>query len=196
MDADKPTARPVSEDDRKLREVFRFDQEDLDANEAGAISKKQMKMLEGRRYSYSAGFVAVCMFGLGIRIALGMIDIPMMELMTAITVVFVGIAAILCVINYRQLSRDLNEHELLTVDGRIRMIESKHLFGEGTVFVPVMDALPFDLPTRLHIEGLYRVHFLPQSRTILSMERLFENESPQQATSRKGHTRYWSRDEH
>ena len=167
-------------DERRLRKIFHFTEDDLLANRRGQFSERQRQRLnqEAKAERASARSSAVILFviaaaGLAVGLTIGSIAptptgriliLLMMGLLWPSAWGWKGVKIILSV-------RALQEPRLRKVSGRIHIIGH----GEGEYTLQV-EGLEFDVdgnPAGVIMEGdEYTIHYLEATEEILSVEQL------------------------
>jgi hypothetical protein len=162
--------------------VLHFDAEDVEANEAGTLSPRQVADLKGERRSqfFWLGFFSVLYFG---ALVLLVVEIPFESLIAALMlgagVVGVGVASYNYATKINPLNKDLRDNHALAVDGRVdlslkpRGRRIQYSMAVGKMTFPIRKDVFLSFKNR----DPYRVYYAPHSKQILSVEWL-RNDNP------------------
>jgi hypothetical protein len=159
----------------RLMEVLRFDDADLEANQAGTLSPRQAAHLRLERRSE---FFWITFFGVffGATIALLLRQIPLNAPGVVPLLVLAAFVATVLVYHYLRrvapLSKDLHENRALAVDGRVDLSlkpkgrRIKYSMDIGKMRFPIRKDAFLSFKNR----DPYCVYYAPHSKQILSVE--------------------------
>lgn len=172
----KAPEKPKKYEDR-LMDAFAFDEDDLDANQAGQFSQAQIASLKAARNRAILQFVLMWLMigvlsaivvGLGMRA--GGLLLPVMAALLVISAFsFIFSKA-------RRLMQDLGENRILAAEGRVDL----SIQGDYDYFL-LVEKQRFRLKQKdifltFKNGDPYRIYYTPRSRQILSVEWLREND--------------------
>lgn len=163
--------------EERLMDVFRFDDDDLEANQAGQFSQAQIAHLKAARNTAIFQFALMWLFigvltavvvGIGMRVE-GALPPVMAGLLVISVLPFIFSKA-------RRLMKDVRENRILAAEGRVDL--SMRNYTDYSLFV---DKQRFDLKQKEAFLAFkngdpYRIYFAPHSKQILSVEWLREND--------------------
>ena len=165
MRDDEPLAPPtaptkyISGYQQALMEAFGFDQNSLEANKLGAISKIQMSAISKRRRRYWIGFIiftlaAFVLIAPGLRSG---------STGTAIALL-VGMPAFACLWKSWQLSRELRDQELRVAEGLLQRSNPQIIayMQLGNLWFQV----PYAQAEAVKAGEAHRIYYLPHSKAI------------------------------
>lgn len=180
----KAPEKPKKYEDR-LMDVFSFDEDDLDANQAGQFSRRQLDRLNSRRNSARYGGALLGLLGLmTIAIVLpaiaaadglsaGILGTPLL-IGIILAGIWFGLAA-----RARKLTADLHENRAAEIEGRVELVVGGGRYASYSLRV---DKLRFPLKQKAFLAfkngDPYRIYYAPHSKKILSVEWLRENDNP------------------
>jgi hypothetical protein len=172
-------------DNSNLKIAFRFDNEDLDANRNGYMTKKQRIRLLNKRWDRIApyaGFAAFLVFIFGCSLtSSGFSSRPINNTLSMLGLfffIFAPMIGVLILFAYRELRRikaDLYKGDISIAWGRARLDIMDH--GRGPARYKLsLEGIEFDI-SKAQLLALrhgerYRVFYAPNSKVILSVEPL------------------------
>jgi hypothetical protein len=159
----------------QLMNVLRFDEADIEANQAGTLSPRQSGELKAERRSqiFWLGFFSLLYFAvlilLGVRIFLVS---PIGTLLLGAGVVGLGVVGYSYTTKIEPLRRDVRENRALAVDGRVELSlkpkgrQIKYSMDIGKMRFPIRKDAFLSFKNR----DPYCVYYAPHSKQILSVE--------------------------
>jgi hypothetical protein len=172
-----------SKPEHLLMEAVGFDEDDLEANRAGYMSKGQRARLRAKRSSWiNISLVAV---GFGFLVAIVTItdDLQFRNSFTSrvgsFGLICVGIAGVVSYswLNWRKFDADLLKGEFDTIEGPIQLDVTSQ-GNRGTKYSVIIEGSRFNVTKPIFLAfkngDPYCIYYAPRSKTILSAEWLRE----------------------
>ena len=167
--------------EERLMDALRFDEDDLEANEAGYLSERQLKRLKSMRTSAALALIILALLFSSVFLFLASRSGSVSGALP-----FLGVGSLLLVVLflvYRSrvypLASDLRENETLASEGRIDL-SLKHQQQNRIEYFVRVNEMRFRVKKEtffaLKNGDPYRIYYAPRSKQILSAEWLREGD--------------------
>lgn len=163
--------------EERLMDIFAFDEDDLDANEAGQLSPAQGAQLQRARNTALSTFALMwllCGVLAAIVVVLGLRAPGLLPAVMAALLLTAGVSFAFSI--SRKLSADLRDRRVLAAEGRITL----SMLGASDYFLGV-EQMKFRLNKQETFLAFkngdpYRIYYAPRSQRILAVKWLREND--------------------
>jgi hypothetical protein len=175
----KTSEKPKKYEER-LMATFAFDEDDLEANQAGYFSAQQRDRFQAKHIKgvWTAAFFSLLVAGVLGGILVGIpTPSPIQIILTVGILMFGGLLSFFA-LQIRRLRADLQEDRVLTAEGRIDL-SLKTGQNKADYFLRVA-GMRFPIKKRAFLAfkngDPYRIYYAPHSKRILSVEWLRDND--------------------
>ncbi len=172
MDKEKPKYKP----EHILMDAIGFTEEDLDANQKGELSDRQVAMLR-HKHNISLFSVILELICIAALVGIYIFTFEFAEsCLVVCTLIPLVIFTLVTSFHYPSIYHDFRDCAVIWVEGRIRLNIRNNLFtlkiGERTLALPKATFLAFKNGEP------YVIYYTPRTKTILSAEWLSQQEHP------------------
>ena len=167
--------------EERLMAALDFDEADLEANQVGQFSQRQIKRLNANRVAVTFGWALVLLAGicLGALVLAASNPVAGLEASTiAILLTIAGVDVLLFLYNWlraNRLAADLRARQIAQVEGRVDLKLSSGQYSSYFLNIGGM-RFPMKQPQFLAFKNgdPYRIYYTPRSKKILAVEWLRE----------------------
>ena len=169
--------------EERLMDAFAFDEDDLEANQAGAFSRQQIARLNRDRRAQALGGMFILLAGI-IALALGFGAVDFAFLTPALVVILVGMSALFLGLpaaiwlRAAKATADLRENRVAEAEGRVDL-SVRAVQNAASYYLRIGD-MRFGVKQAAFLAmkngDPYRIYYARRSKRILSVEWLREND--------------------